>query len=160
VSARILVTGTSAWRDGTAIRSGLRWMLDRYGRDRSQLFVAGYLDGVPAIARRAWAELAGVDPAACAVERQDQRRFDDKDEQYRVRSDEILDDARPHAVLVFIAPHQRKSGLPRHLGRAAQERGIPVWRWSVSLARPVEFGVDVHGGTRRWQDRSAPDFDD
>ena len=159
-----MVVGTAIWKDGDAVRVGLHWMLDRYGRDWTQLIVVGGdPDGFPAIARRAWHELDGVDPnvrsflyygndgtlaigaAAIGLRQREQRA-------------RLLREARPQAVLVFRGDRQTKSQAVL-LGRAAKDVGIPAWRWSRSLRRPVEVGADAHYG-RRYDESWDPAYDE
>jgi hypothetical protein len=143
MSITMLATGPLGFRNGDAVRAGLRAMLDRYGYDGSRLVVLTREAGVGAIAARAWAELPGVDPEVTVF--QPLMPYGDPINHGPRIARMAITDAGVRAVLVF-APKQ--GGHGRVMWQEARNAGIPAWRWSISARRLVEPGVDIHGGRR------------
>lgn len=158
MSVRLLVAGSEVWRDGDGVRAGLRWALDRYGYENSTLILAGQPRGATAIAARAWSDFAGVNPEPEIMNGWlggGSLDLDDVDP-----LDQRILDVQPQATLIFqVTSRNQRGKLSRAVAKASRAGRIPTWRWSVSLKKVVEAGVDVHQGGRRYLNLD-PDYDD
>lgn len=141
---RFLVTGARQWRDPRAVQAMLEFAVDRYGGPTGATLLTFGGEGVEAIARRTWRAWQDATAGQRILVPQWQR---DGHEAQLVRFERALKDGGITAVLAFLAT--RGDGRSRRVVRRARILGVPVWRWSVSLGRPVPGGVDVHSAAWR-----------